>query len=170
MKISFFKTLLILLSVSGLSAVSLNSVSAGRLFVTEDIELNASPNTVWKMIGGFNSLDVWHPVVIDSQIQGNGMKPGDVRVLTLLNGSKITEKLIALSNTKKAYTYAITDSPLPVMDYVSTLSVSESNKGKTRVEWKSTFNAINTPDDEAVETIAGIYHAGLNNLGKYFNQ
>ena len=170
MNVPYFRCFLMVLIVSGLSVFSLKSVSAGRLFVTEDIELNASVNTVWKLIGGFNNLDVWHPVVVDSEMHGKGIKPGDIRILTLGNGTKITEKLIALSDTKKTYTYTMTDSPLPVMDYVSTISVSKTKSGKSRVEWKSTFNAINAPEAKAIETIAGVYIAGLNNLAKHFNQ
>ena len=37
---------------------------AGSLEVNKEITINASPATTWKMIGGFNHLDVWHPVVV----------------------------------------------------------------------------------------------------------
>lgn len=156
--------------LSSLCVLSQTAVSAGNLSVTKEVSLNAAPDTVWKMIGEFNALDVWHPVVIDSQLKGEGMKPGDVRVLSLGNGAKITEKLVVHSDAKKTYTYAITESPLPVMDYVSTITVTESDGGMSNVEWKSTFNANNAPDETAIETIAGIYDAGLNNLAKHFNQ
>lgn len=161
------------LSVAIVSAACLltqTAFAAGSLTVKKEAEINAAPDTVWKMIGGFNELDVWHPVVVNSTLQGDGLKAGDIRVLTLGNGAKITEKLVVHSDNKKTYTYAITDSPLPVQNYVSTISVITKNDGASVVEWKSTFNAKDAPNDKAIETIAGVYDAGLNNLVKHFNQ
>jgi polyketide cyclase/dehydrase/lipid transport protein len=170
MTIYKLKKILMMTVLSSLCVISQTALSAGNLSVMKEVNLNAAPDTVWKMVGGFNELDMWHPVVVNSQLQGEGMKSGDVRVLTLGNGAKITEKLVAHSDTKMAYTYAITESPLPVMDYVSTITVTKADDGKSTVEWKSTFNANNAPDEKAIETIAGVYDAGLNNLAKHFNQ
>ncbi len=164
------KSLLMVVTFSSLCAISQVSLSVGNLSVTKEVSLNASPNTVWKMIGGFNELDVWHPVVVDSILKsGDGIKPGDIRVLSLGNGAKITEKLVVYSDARKTYTYAITESPLPVMDYVSTISVTESDSGMSKVEWSSTFNANNAADEKAIEAITGVYDAGLSNLAKHFN-
>jgi len=46
-----------------------------------------------------------------------------VRVLTTKDGAKITERLDRYQPKIFSYTYRITDSPLPVTDYVSTLQV-----------------------------------------------
>lgn len=167
---SKLKNIMIVAVLSSICVLSQTTVAAGKLSVSKEVSINAAPDTVWKMVGGFNELDMWHPVVVNSILNGEGMKAGDIRVLTLGNGAKITEKLVAHSDSKKTYTYAITESPLPVMDYVSTITVSGSEAGKSIVEWKSTFNANNAPDEKAVETIAGVYDAGLNNLVKHFNQ
>ncbi len=161
----------ILAAFSVLCTVSQVSQSVGNLNVVKEVSLKASPNTVWKMVGGFNELDVWHPVVIDSILKtGEGLHPGDIREISLGNGAKITEKLVIYSASNMTYTYAITESPLPVMDYVSTITVKEAGAGMSKVEWSSTFNANNAPDEKAIETITGVYDAGLNNLAKHFNQ
>jgi Polyketide cyclase / dehydrase and lipid transport len=171
MNLSKAKYPLILVVFSSLCIFSHLSLSVGNLSVSKEINLNASPDTVWKMIGDFNDFDVWHPVVVGSELKtGVGVEPGDIRILFLGNGTKITEKLVVYSKAKKTYTYAITESPLPVMDYVSTISVSNSGEGKSKVEWSSTFNANNAPDDKAIETIVAVYDAGLKNLAKHFNQ
>lgn len=165
------KSILMVAALSSLCILPQMAMSVGNLTVTKEINLNASPVTVWKMIGGFNELDVWHPVVIGSQLEvGEGEKPGDIRILSLGNGAKITEKLVVYSDTNKTYTYAITESPLPVADYVSTISVIKSDSGMSKVEWSSTFNANNAPDEKAIDAIAGVYDAGLKNLAKHFNQ
>lgn len=138
--------------------------AAGNLNVSKEVTVNASPDTTWKMIGDFNHLDVWHPVVVNSAMTN------DVRLLTLGNGATITEQQVSRNNAKRSYTYAITKSPLPVAGYVSTISVSAAADGKSTVRWTSSFDANGTTDEEAVNTIAGIYDAGLNSLDKHFNQ
>lgn len=144
---------------------------AGNLTVSKEVTVNASPETTWKMIGDFNHLDVWHPVVVASQLkQGDSQSTGAVRLLTLGNGATITEKLVSNNNASRTYTYAITESPLPVADYVSTITVSEAEGGKATVIWSSSFDANGASDEEAENTISGIYDAGLNNLNKHFNQ
>lgn len=143
---------------------------ATDLGVEREITVNASPATTWKMIGNFNHLDVWHPVVVASELtQGNSQKMGAVRVLTLGNGDTITEKLVALNNEEKTYSYAITESKLPVANYVGTITVKPAENGQAVVNWSSTFDAaVDVTDQDAIEGTAGIYIAGLINLQKHF--
>ena len=143
---------------------------ASDLNVSKETTVNASPNTVWKMIGDFNHLDVWHPVVVDSVLVGDATGVGAVRVLTLGNGASITEKLIAHDDNARSYSYAITESPLPVVGYESTISVMPAADGKSIVRWTSSFSAEGASDDEATQAISGIYAAGLGSLEKHFNQ
>lgn len=170
MNIRKLKNIIIVAVLSSVCVLSQTTIAAGSLAVSKEVSINAAPDTVWKMIGGFNDFDMWHPVVVNLESEGEGMKSGDVRVLVLGNGAKITEKLVVHSDSKKTYTYSITESPLPVMDYVSTITVSEADSGMSIVEWKSTFNANNASDEKAIETMAGVYDAGLNNIVKHFNQ
>jgi len=157
-----------------LSVVLLTSAMAsfaGGLTVSKNVTVNASPETTWKMIGDFNHLDVWHPVVVASKLMsGDSQSVGAIRLLTLGDGATITEELLANNNALRSYTYAITVSPLPIADYVSTITVSPAEDGKTTVTWSSSFDASGATDEEAIKTISGIYDAGLNSLDKHFNQ
>ena len=155
-------------------------VAAGKLSVEKETTVNASPETVWKMIGHFNHLDVWHPVIIASEIvkaeegkskrmRKRANKAGTVRILTTGDGGKLTEVLLKHSYKDKHYTYKITESPLPVMNYESTLSVIGTPDGKAVVKWICTFDAKDTTDEKAVEVITGIYEAGVGQIAKHFN-
>ncbi len=141
----------------------------GALKIDKQIEIAAPPATVWKMIGNYNHLDVWHPAVAASDLTGSGTSAGDVRVLTLGDGATITERLVAYSDTERSYTYAIEASPLPVDRYVSTLAVLPGQGGGSVVRWSSTFDPKGAPAEKASEVIAGIYDAGLGRLAAYFN-
>ena len=138
-----------------ISGFALHANAKGGLKVEQSMELNTNPETVWKMIGDFNHLDVWHPVVVGSSVSGNNNAPGAIRILTLADGANITEKLVAHSTSDKTYTYAITESPLPISDYVSTISISSAANGKSLVTWSSSFNANGVDDSKAQEIITG---------------
>ena len=140
------------------------SLAAGSLSVERETTVNASPDTAWKLVGNFNGWDVWHPAIVASTMKGTGTKAGATRSLTLGNGAKINEKLTAYSSTKRSYSYVIIDSPLPVKNYLSTLSLSPADEGKTLVKWTVSFDANGTSDDEARKLIGGIYDAGLERI------
>lgn len=141
---------------------------AGSLNVSKEVTVNASADTTWKMIGDFNHLDVWHPVVVGSELTHG--KTNDTRLLTLGNGATITEKQVSRNDAERTYTYAIMESPLPVADYVSTISVVPAADGKSTVTWSSSFDAKDASDEDAVNAITGIYDAGMNSLDKHFNK
>jgi mxaD protein len=143
--------------------------AAGALSVKEKVELSAPPDKVWELIKDFDGWQNWHPAVASTEItSGKGNTHGTVRVLTLKDGGKITEKLVHYQPKARSYTYAITDSPLPVTDYVSTLQV-KGVKGGSVVTWTSHFKAKEgTEDAEATKTMRGVYRAGLDNLKAKF--
>ena len=146
------------------------SFAAGALSVEREATVDAAPDTVWKLVGNFNALDVWHPAIAASTMKGAGTKAGAVRSLTLGNGAKITERLTAYSSVKHSYSYSIITGPLPVKNYASTLTLSPAGEGKTLVRWTSTFDANGASDDEAKKVIEGVYDGGLAKIGSTFKK
>ncbi len=74
--------------------------------------------------------------------------------------------------TKQGYShsYAITESPLPVKNYVSTIAVIPTANGKSLVKWSSTFEANGTDDAKAKSVIGGVYDAGLGRAVAIFRK
>jgi hypothetical protein len=85
------------------------------------------------------------------------------RHLGLKGGGTIDEQLQRISKPRHSLTYTILASPLPVKDYVSTITLSEA-KGGTRIVWKSRFTANGASDAEAAKIIGGIYTSGFDGL------
>ncbi|PJA60924.1 MAG: SRPBCC family protein, partial [Rhodobacterales bacterium CG_4_9_14_3_um_filter_71_31] len=84
------------------------------------------------------------------------------RRLGLKGGGEIVER--SLGGDAHSYGYAIVSGPLPVADYVSTLTVAPAGSGSV-VVWTSAF----TPAAEGAEAvIAGVYEAGLAALAARF--
>lgn len=142
------------------------ALAAGKtLSVTEKVDVAATPAKTFAAIKDFDGWQNWHPAIGGTEItKGKGNTKGTVRVLTTKDGAKITEELLSHSDSSKSYKYRITDSPLPVTGYVSTLKVTKAKGGST-VTWSSTFKAKEgTSDDDARKVISGVYRAGLDNL------
>ncbi len=131
-------------------------------------ELQASAETVWEQIGGFNSLPTWHPAFEKSRIEGEGR--GQVRTLDLAGGATIRERLDRADESARSYTYSILSGPLPVAGYVATLCVREAGDGACVVEWSSEFNPDGLPEAAAVEIIESVYQAGFVGLTEKFGE
>jgi hypothetical protein len=127
-------------------------------------DLDVAADQLWSLIGGFNALSDWHPAVEKSELQDEG----SMRVLSLAGGGEIVEKLEKHDDNERIYSYTITDSPLPVKNYRAEIKVIDNGDGKSSVEWSSEFSADGAEENEAIDVIAGIFQAGLDNLKKMY--
>ncbi|TXN80045.1 SRPBCC family protein [Methylobacterium sp. WL8] len=148
-----------IISAAALVAVSITPVFA--LEVTKTTMVAASPDAVWKTIGGFCGIGGWHPVVETCALSKNGGK--DQRTLHLKGGGLLVEQEQARDDKKMSYTYTIVSGPLPVEDYKSTIMV-EKDGGGSKITWTGSFKAKGAPDDKAKEAIGGVYDAGLKGI------
>ena len=149
------------------------------LVVSEIVEINAKPADVWNFVKRFDGLKDWHPAFAKSEIiQGKDGQLGAVRALTVKDGPTFTEELLALNEAGMAFTYNIIESPLPLTDYLSSMSVKPNGNGGSTVTWTGTFRRKNPrdglPEAEsdagAVKFITGAYQGGLQNLKKVLEQ
>jgi uncharacterized protein YndB with AHSA1/START domain len=134
--------------------------------VRMETKLAASPEMLWKTIGGFNALPSWHPAVAKSESTGEGK--GSTRTLSLVGGGSIVERLEEVSPTERRYRYSILSGPLPVADYAAEIRVIDNKDGTSTVEWSSEFQPKNAAEPDAIKAIQGVYQAGFDNLRKMF--
>jgi len=149
--------------------------AAPRLTASKTVTIDASATKIWHNVRDFNALNTWHPAVASDEIvEGKNNTVGAVRLLTLKGGGTIKEKLLAFDPAGRSFKYAILEGVLPVSDYTSTLVVKSAGKNKSSVTWSGHFKrknvgsnpADNENDKTAVDTISGVYQAGLDNLKK----
>lgn len=129
------------------------------------IKISASPEKVWQLIGGFDSLPDWLPYIPSSEVTEGGR----VRHLANPDGDTIVERLVAFNEKERYYTYAILKAPFPVTKYESTLQVKEDADGKSSlIEWSGSFTPVGVSDQEAIDLFHGIYRDGLEALQQAF--
>ncbi len=130
--------------------------------------LDAPVDTVWRVLRDFNSHYLWHPQVAVSEIENGGAadQPGCVRRFRLRDGSELREQLIALSDREYRFTYCILDAPIPLIDYVATVSLRPvTDGGRTFWEWRSNFRTPPGREDELARLVAhDIYDGGFAGL------
>jgi hypothetical protein len=61
-----------------------------------NIEITASPNEVWQLIGGFGSLADWLPYIPESELSKGGRIPR----LTSSGGEIIVERLVKVRSCR----------------------------------------------------------------------
>ncbi len=147
-----------------------------KLEVEEYVTINATPDAVWAKVKNFSGFNEWHPAVEKVEItEGVDNKAGAIRVLTLKGGGTIKEKLLKHNDHEREMKYSIIEGVLPVSNYVSEIEVKPGKtKGTTVVEWEGEFKRKDlsdhpkegADDKAAVDTITGVYKAGLENLKK----
>ncbi|PJO43065.1 SRPBCC family protein [Lysinibacillus xylanilyticus] len=125
------------------------------------IKIPASPDQVWQLIGGFDSLPDWLPYIPSSKVSEGGR----VRSLANPDGDTIVERLEVFNHQEHYYTYSIMKAPFPVTDYLSTIHVKADTDGKSSlVEWSGSFTPVGVSDQEAIDLFHGIYKDGLEAL------
>ena len=129
------------------------------------IELPVPVNTVWQLIGGFNSLPDWLPYIPKSELYEGGR----VRHLVNPDGGVIIERLMSFDEKDRSYSYHILQAPFPAKDYYSTLRVRGSSDGLgSTVEWFGEFTPVDVSDTEVSAIFQEIYEDGLAALKKHF--
>ena len=131
------------------------------------IDIPASANEVWQLIGGFNSLPDWIGYILKSELSEGGR----VRHLANPQGESIVERLEKFDNTARSYSYSIIEAPFPITEYLSTLQVKPSADGKRAlVEWSATFTPTGVSDTEASQIVQVIFEDGLVELATRFEE
>ncbi|RON43770.1 SRPBCC family protein [Pseudomonas frederiksbergensis] len=123
------------------------------------IDIPASADDVWQLIGGFDSLPDWLPFIVKSELSEGGR----VRSLQTADGAAVIERLQAFDNAAKTYSYSIEQAPFPATDYLATLRVEAQGQG-ARVTWSGRFTAKGVTDEEVEALFDGIYKGGLEAL------
>ncbi|MGB8273721.1 MAG: SRPBCC family protein [Alphaproteobacteria bacterium] len=133
------------------------------------MRLAASADSVWTLIGPFDSLPLWHPLVRECTLAYAGGHK--LRRILLHDGRRIVNREEARDEAKRSYSYSIVEAPVAVTSYLSTLTVHEEGPQSCLVHWESAFVARPgaDPEDER-RMVESLVRPGLENLGRLFGR
>lgn len=99
------------------------------------IDIAATPQQVWQILGDLTSVDQWIPGVSAVTRTDTG------RVCTFDDGHVQDEQILDYSPDTRSYRYVIDGAPLPVRDNAGSFAVEDVG-GQSRVVWQSSFVAL----------------------------
>ncbi|RCW43179.1 polyketide cyclase/dehydrase/lipid transport protein [Halopolyspora algeriensis] len=130
----------------------------------------ATADRVWQIVRDFNGLPEWHPAIASSEIEGSrpSAEVGCVRRLTMRDGGTVRERLTALDDLDRSYTYEIVEGPFPIRRYLATIRVAEiTATGSAFAEWYAHYDADAADEPELDRTFSvGVFAAGLQGLSR----
>lgn len=130
------------------------------------------PDTVWAYLRDFNGASGYVEAITTSEILDgrSADQVGAERRLILADGSSVRERLVALSDLDRSYTYHLLEGPFPFTAYFSTIRVSlVSLEGASLVEWWSTYDCEAADAKAMDDLLAGtLYASGLTAIKARF--
>ena len=99
------------------------------LKISESVELLASPDAVWSVVGRFDGL--WNPLVASISLIESGV--GQLREIETIDGKSIVERLDAIDDLKQTLSYSLV-SGIPAKPYSGVIQVSPVGTG-SKVTW-----------------------------------
>ena len=134
--------------------------------------VSADPDTVWAFLRDFNATPQYVEAISSSEmLQG---RPADLvgaeRKLVLTDGALVRERLVALDDVERSYTYHLLEGPFPFTAYYSTIAVKPvSSDNASFIEWWSTYDCAATDATAMDDLLAGtLYRGGLESLRRRF--
>ncbi len=132
-----------------------------NVHVTDTVE--ASADTVWKMLYDFGGLENLLPDMIETcTVEGVGL--GATRDIVMKDGGSAFETMSKLDEAGKCFSYTLDRSTLPLENYEATVKVSDVGGNKCQIDWSSEFDGVGMTDAESVEFATGLYQTIIGAL------
>lgn len=147
--------------------------------ITETVEVQASPDQVWKVVGEFAGFATWNPLVVTATVD-KGNAADSTRHVTLKNGAELIDSMDFYDAANMTYTYRLMNEDVqkfPVSFYSATITVRPGSRG-SEIEWTGNFYRADTQnepppgqDDEAAEKVMHDFlRGGLDSLKVRFGR
>ena len=163
-------------TVAGLTIHRAQAHGPTRQKVTQTVDITRTPDQVWAIVGDFDSIARWHPVIASSPAD-HGNEIGSKRTLTLKaeGAPHFDEELVKYDAAARSYQYKIDKvdpKVLPVNNYNAWFEVQDNPAGGSTIEWRAAFYRgymLNDPPPElndaaSSKAVAGVLRAGLDNI------
>jgi len=117
---------------------------------TAAVDISASADRVWTVVGDFGGIAEWMPGIESCRVEGED------RIIETM-GMTITERLVAKDERGRALTYAIADGA-PVESHEAVITVTPTGE-TSHVTW-----VVEATPDEMADLMGGLYQQALEAL------
>lgn len=133
--------------------------------------VDSDADRAWKVLRKFGEIAKWHPAIAESLLEGGAAEEavGCVRRLTLADGAVMTERLLAIDDRARSFTYRFEDAPLPLDNYVLTATLTPlTREPRAFIFWSARFDTRDAdPDRHYEKLILDLIATGSDSLKTY---
>ncbi|MDG2304048.1 MAG: SRPBCC family protein [Candidatus Binatia bacterium] len=133
----------------------------GEIRVEEEVD--AKPETVWALVREFGGVKEWNDGIDSCEVDGSGI--GAVRTLKM-GGIEIQERLEHIDDTGRTFSYSIISGPVPVENYLASMTIHDAAEGKARVTWQGSFDPKGVAEEDCAKLFTGVYQGGIAAIRK----
>jgi len=131
--------------------------------LTDTIEINASPDAVWAVLGDLSATPDWLPGTVSARVE-NG-----TRICVMADGSRVHEQIDNYSTEARRYDWKHLQVPLPVRDSHGTFTVVPNAPDQATVVLDTWFEPLDAPT-EVTTMIQAAFHQSLESLRRFIEQ
>jgi len=128
----------------------------------DSVDLSATPDKVWDLIGKFGAI--WHPLIAKIQVTGSGV--GQLRTMEMIDGKQIIERLDEINDSQRSYRYTMICG-VAAVDYIGSIDVKPKGTGSS-VEWRVQYWADGQADFVVKTIVTTLLRTGLAGLKEHF--
>ncbi|MBD9372007.1 DUF4331 family protein [Rhizobium sp. ARZ01] len=132
------------------------------LEITRSVDLAASPQDVWAVIGQFGGP--WHPLFATIRTTGTGI--GQLRRVEMIDGKTIVDRLAHIDESQRSLTYTLV-SGFPAAQHEATLEVRPKGAGST-VTWRVKYRPEEGSGLLVSTIVSTLLSVGLDSLKTRF--
>lgn len=137
-----------------------------QINVTKTLTVNA--DQAWAAISGIGELDRWFPIISDCSVLGAGV--GATRILTLVDGGKIKDRIESIDHQQRSLRYNRIESPFPVQSYLGTVKISKVNDNSAKLSWTVEIDVQEEQREAMVELIRRAITEGVDGMEQDLQQ
>lgn len=156
----FVSTMILLLSLTILSGQELSTVE-----VESNKIISFAAEQSWQIVQDWANLHNLAPQAVKSTtVDGQGIN--SVWKIELLNGGLITEKMVYYDDTRKTMSYIMTETPMPIEEYLAIIKVEPYGIKKSLVSFYTSCKTLSEKAEGIKSNFKGFQEIYLSNIEK----
>jgi len=159
------KSLLSILILFYSISVSLMSQKMNPIEIESNQILNLTADQSWLIIQNWANLNKLVPEVVEStSVSGKGINAE--WEINLTNGASIKERMVYFNTNDKTMSYIMTETPMPIEDYLAIIKVEPYGVSKSLVSFNTSCRTTSEKQEEISKTFQDFQVTYLANIEK----